>query len=445
MRHRRRRARSGVSSAARWRCSFASTTTCPSRTWTPRSAPSATPCVSAPPRSRCARARARADADRLERLHDAFATRRTAALRASAASSSPEILSPLEEHAATLALLLSLAHTGGDGAGRNESGRESYASRRDETKTDDADARARARRRGCGWTPSGSTPRRVSDRDPPANPPRQVSCAVRSHRVCFARLATTTDGRRVMGRRHAHTLGSSRWLAWTRRRAARFVSKTLRLLKKTTKTKNDTAKTSSRRNGSAGSCRREGARAKNWMAFISKTSMTSMTLPVRCSVRCAARASRRRSTRATRWRRASRSGPSPRGRDAARSPPRAPGRRTTTTSSPNAALARRGTRTRRRRRRRLERRRPPLGRRTRGWRRRRRRRGRTGGWRFSGGTRKTPIALLTRPRATRSSPAARRRSGTRTGPSSGPRRGSSAPPNPRAPRRTSSCKPRAAR
>ena len=91
---------------------------------------------------------ARADADRLERLHDAFATRRTAALRASAASSSPEILSPLEEHAATLALLLSLAHTGGEGAGRNESGRESYASRRDETKTDDADARAK---RAAAW------------------------------------------------------------------------------------------------------------------------------------------------------------------------------------------------------------------------------------------------------------------------------------------------------
>ena len=54
---------------------------------------------------------ARADADRLERLHDAFVTRRTAVLRASASAPTIE---PLEEHAATLALLLSLANTGGD-------------------------------------------------------------------------------------------------------------------------------------------------------------------------------------------------------------------------------------------------------------------------------------------------------------------------------------------
>jgi hypothetical protein len=54
---------------------------------------------------------ARADADRLESLHDAFVTRRTAVLRATASASQIE---PLEEHAATLALLLSLANTGGD-------------------------------------------------------------------------------------------------------------------------------------------------------------------------------------------------------------------------------------------------------------------------------------------------------------------------------------------
>ena len=420
MRHQTSRA-VGRLRAARWRCSFASTTTCPSRTWTPRSAPSATPCVSAPPRSRCARAaRART---RIGSSACTTPSRRGGPPRCArppprARRRSFRLWKSTPRRSRCCCPWRTREAKGRVETSPDESPTRRVATRRRRTTR----TRARnARRRGCGWTPSGSTPRRVSDRDPPANPPRQVSCAVRSHRVCFARLATTTDGRRVMGRRHAHTLGSSRWLAWTRRRAARFVSKTLRLLKKTTKTKNDTAKTSSRRNGPAGSCRREGARAKNWMAFISKTSMTSMTLPVRCSVRCAARASRRRSTRATRWRRASRSGPS-RGDGTRRVATRAPRRRTTTTTSPNAAggedehgvvvvvVSNAGDR--------------PWGENP--WLAAAAEAGRgraDGGFRVGrGNADRAPH----RPRATAFAGGGRR-SGTRTGPSSGPRRGSSAP------------------
>jgi len=63
---------------------------------------------------------ATADADLLEHLHDAFA-RRKAATSAEAASASGGDARPLEENASTIALLLSLANTGG-GRGAGEAG-----------------------------------------------------------------------------------------------------------------------------------------------------------------------------------------------------------------------------------------------------------------------------------------------------------------------------------
>ena len=87
---------------------------------------------------------ARADADRLESLHDAFVTRRTTVSRAKkSASPATAEIEPLEEHAATLALLLSLANTGGSDAGCGDAGFRSDGPR-DESKTVARAARAAA-------------------------------------------------------------------------------------------------------------------------------------------------------------------------------------------------------------------------------------------------------------------------------------------------------------